>query len=111
MKHAHDLMEAYGEAEDGRDWTYILRDRPVGLQGYEEWIQSSIATYKDWIYIAIINKENAKAVGVSCVRRIDLENGVLEIGSINFSRAMQRNRMGTEAIYLILKVKKKELFA
>jgi RimJ/RimL family protein N-acetyltransferase len=52
---------------------------------------------------AVVDLKTGKAVGVASYLRIDPRNGVIEVGSINYSPALQRSAAGTEAMYLMMK--------
>ena len=51
---------------------------------------------------AVINGADSRACGVVCWNAIDTVNGAIEIGHVTWSPLMQRNVMGTEALYLLL---------
>ena len=55
-----------------------------------------------WFY-AYINSTTGKAVGMGAFMRFDKANGVIEIGHIWFSTALQRTREATEVIYLMMR--------
>ncbi len=49
----------------------------------------------------MLNKETKQPLGIFSLMRIDQENGVIEVGHINFSVALRKTRMSTEAHYLL----------
>ena len=57
----------------------------------------------DPLLYAIVDKASAKALGVVGYLRIEPSLGVIEIGHVNYSPALQKTRGATETIYLMLK--------
>jgi RimJ/RimL family protein N-acetyltransferase len=57
----------------------------------------------DPLFHAIIDGATGKAIGVASFMRIDLKNGAIEVGNINYSPLLQRTRAATEAMYLMMK--------
>ena len=55
------------------------------------------------MFFAVIDRALGKATGVASYLRIQPENGSIEVGHINFSPLLQRNRAATEAMYLMMK--------
>ena len=55
-----------------------------------------------WFY-AFINSTTGKPVGMGAFMRFDRFNGVIEIGHIWFSPALQKTREATEVIYLMMR--------
>ncbi len=57
-----------------------------------------------WVPCELPRKE--KMLGQYCVLEpldINLEHGVIEVGSIIYSRALQKTRVATEVMYLMMK--------
>lgn len=54
-------------------------------------------------FYSIIDNLNQESLGFLALDEIHLEYGIVEIGSVLFSKKIQRTSKGTEAIYLILK--------
>lgn len=51
---------------------------------------------------AIIDLASGQAVGVASYMRIDPAHGAIEVGNINFSPRLQRTRVATEAMFLMM---------
>jgi len=51
----------------------------------------------------VIDRGSGKALGVLALMRIDRANGVIELGNICFSPALQRSRIASEAFHLALR--------
>jgi len=100
--HSADLHAAFSADTTGTLWTYM----PVGpfktTQDYAAWVANACTSH-DPLFFAVISKETGKASGVASYLRIQPDNGVVEVGYITFSPALQRTPMATEAMYLMMK--------
>jgi len=100
-RHAADLYEAYQDASDAADWTYL----PVGpfttFASYRTWLTAA-AALTDPRHYAVIDQASGKAVGTLGLMRIDAPNGVIEVGHVTYSRRLKRSRIATEALSLLL---------
>lgn len=101
-RHADALFEAYREASDGRDWTYVPIDRPDDLSAYRDHVAAQ-ATSSDPLHFAVLDARSAAPLGTVALMRVDVSNGVIEIGHIVFSPRLKRRPAGTEAIYLLMR--------
>lgn len=100
-RHAAQLYEAYCEATDERDWTYL----PAGpFETFESWCDylKRIEKATDPMHYAVIDLATDRAVGTFALMRIDAPNGVIEMGFVTYSPLMKRTRISTEIIYLVL---------
>lgn len=66
------------------------------MEGVERWRQA-----EDAVLLAIVPTETGKATGWASYMRINPTHGVIEVGNILFSPALQRTRAATEAMYLM----------
>lgn len=82
----------------------LFRHLPYGpFNGFDEfraWLDERAAT-TDPLFFAIVDVETDAPQGMASFLRMVPEHGVIEIGHIWFSPALQRTRMATEAIYLM----------
>ena len=101
-RHAADLFEANADDVTGRNWTYLTIDAPPDLERYRAWL-TRIASGDDPFFHAIVDRATGRAVGVASYLRIDPENGVIEVGHINFSPRLQRTRAATESMFLMMR--------
>ena len=99
-RHAADLFEAYSEAPDERNWTYLVPAKPTSFAAYRELLASE-APSEDPLRFAVVDTASGRAVGRLAMMRIDPLNGAMEVGGIMYSRRLQRRPAGTEAIYLV----------
>lgn len=101
-RHHDDLYTAYSAAPDARDWTYL----PVGpfptAQSYREWAVAA-AESRDPRHYAVIDNTTGRALGTLALMRHDLASGVIEVGFVMFSRALQRTPVSTEAQFLLMR--------
>lgn len=101
-RHAKGLYEAYCEASDFRDWTYL----PVGpFETFDAFFVylKKIEEQTDPMHFAVIDLASMKPVGTFALMRIDPFNGVIEVGHISYSPLMKRTRASTEVMSLVLK--------
>jgi RimJ/RimL family protein N-acetyltransferase len=98
---AADLYAAYTLDQEGRNWTYL----PYGPFGrfadYSDWLRRASAG-DDPLVHCIIGRKSGRAVGVASYMRIDPAAGVIEVGGINYSPALQHTPAATEAMYLMM---------
>lgn len=101
-RHATSLFSAYMEAPDARDWTYLAAERPEDELQFRAYLAKLVAS-EDPLHYAIIDAASGRALGTAALMRIDPANGSIEVGSIAFSPALKRTRLGTEAMYLMMR--------
>jgi len=101
-KHAAALHAAYGENEDGSNWTYM----PYGpfasesdYRGFVEFMQDR----PDPVFYAIIDRSTDLPIGAGSYLRIEPEVGVIEVGHLSYAPALQRTVASTEAMYLMMR--------
>ena len=100
--HAPELFAATQLDPDGRNWTYLFEDPITDLETFKAWAARACQS-KDPLYHAIISAETGKAVGYATYMRIVPQMGVIEVGNIHMSPALQGTRAATEAMYLMMK--------
>ena len=101
-RHAPDLHAANTRDVEARNWTYLAYGPFESIDEYRRWL-SATCLGKDPMFFAVIDRALGKATGVASYLRIQPENGSIEVGHINFSPLLQRNRAATEAMYLMMK--------
>jgi RimJ/RimL family protein N-acetyltransferase len=101
--HGRDLFHSfYGSDPHGHVWTY-LGYGPFGSEvDFLSWLEDREASRDPWFY-AFVNRATGKAMGMGAFMRLDKANGVIEIGHIWMSPAMQKTREATEAIFLMIR--------
>lgn len=96
------LHEAYSSDADGRNWTYLPYGPFENLKDYADWVKG-VAAENDPLFMAIIEKQSEKPVGVGSFMRINPEHGTIEIGHLNFSPLMQRSAISSEALIMMIR--------
>jgi RimJ/RimL family protein N-acetyltransferase len=98
--HAADLHAANGMDREHRIWTYLAYGPFDSEPDYRAWMQATCLG-ADPMFFAVVDRRSGRAAGVASLMRIDPQNGVIEVGHINFSPVMQQSPAGTEAMYLL----------
>lgn len=101
-RHAEDLYRANSADTEDSVWTYLLHGPFCDFAAYRHWMENTCLG-DDPLFFAVIDLKTSNAVGVASYMRIDPANGVIEVGHINYSPALQRTAAGTEAMYLMMK--------
>lgn len=101
-RHGADLYAAYAEDTEGRVWTYMVAGPFDTESDFLDWLRA-VSGSDDPLFYAIIDSCTDKAVGLASYLRIDPAQGVIEIGNINFSPALQQTAAATEAIFLMMR--------
>lgn len=102
QRHAADLFDAYAQASDERDWTWLASTRPTSVEATFHWIgvksnDDSLVPY------AVVDVSAERAIGLVCYMAIEREHGSVEIGHVTWSPRMKNTVFGTEAIWLLLR--------
>lgn len=100
-RHARELYEAYATAPDGRDWTYMSGGPFPDFDSYYAYA-TRMAASPDPLHHVVVDSETGKAIGTLALMRIDVANGVIEVGHVAYSPLLKRTRAGTEAQYLLM---------
>jgi RimJ/RimL family protein N-acetyltransferase len=101
-RHADELHEANRADQGRRNWTYLANDGFDDLTGYRGWLVG-LSGGDDPLLHAIVDAVTGHAVGVAAYMRIDPAMGVIEVGNLNFSPLLQRTRLATEAMFLMMR--------
>lgn len=100
--HAADLFDAYAQAPDDRDWTWLASSRPTSVEAAVCWVQGKV-TDASLVPYAVIEQRSGRAVGLVCFMAIEREHGSVEIGHVTWSPRMKNSVLGTESIWLLLR--------
>jgi RimJ/RimL family protein N-acetyltransferase len=101
-RHAADLFEAYGQAPDASDWTYLFVGPFADFEAFREYLTKAAAS-SDPLHYTVIDATSRKAVGTLALMRIEPVHGVIEVGSVTFSPLLKQTRISTEAQYLLMR--------
>jgi RimJ/RimL family protein N-acetyltransferase len=98
--HGPALFESsHGEAAAGL-WDYLPNGPFATHADFTAWLEAC-ATSEDPLFFTIVDTATGRPEGMCSYLRITPGQGVIEIGHIWFSPALQRTRQATEAIYLL----------
>jgi RimJ/RimL family protein N-acetyltransferase len=101
-RHAAQLHAANSLDREGRIWTYMPYGPYAEEAPYLDWV-ANMAKSEDPLFHAILDRQSGKALGVASYLRIDAPVGVIEVGHINYSPALQRTAAATEAMFLMMR--------
>ena len=95
---------ALWQAIEGHDalWTWL----PEGPFATEAKFRAAVEkkqTAPGFVFLAIVPAATGRAAGWASLMRPDPANGVIEVGFILYSPALQRTREATEAMYLMMR--------
>ena len=102
-RHAQSLFASVdGKDPEGAVWTWMAYGPFAELDSFAAWLKDREAARDPWFY-AFVNRKTGESQGMGAFMRADPANGVIEIGHIWMSPALQRTRESTEAIYLMIR--------
>ncbi|WP_438765792.1 GNAT family N-acetyltransferase [Kushneria sp. TE3] len=98
--HGEALFNAW-QADDESRWIY-LGGRPfTDRNSCLEWL-SRQAVSCDPMFMALVDQDSDRALGVAAWLNITPEHGTIELGHLSFSTKMAGTRMATEALHLLI---------
>ncbi len=100
-RHSAELFEAFSSGNNAGLWTYM----PVGPFETEQELRiwmTGASQSKDPLFYTLIEQASGKAVGFASYLRIAPEHGVIEVGFIAFSPRLQKTRVATEVMFLMM---------
>ena len=100
--HVDDLHVAVCGDEDGPLWTYRSTGRPRSREELAALVRSDLADPATLTF-AVAPTATGRASGLTSYLRMEPAHGCLEIGSILFSRDVQRTPVTTESTHLLLR--------
>jgi RimJ/RimL family protein N-acetyltransferase len=100
-RHGRALFSASHEGESPDRLFRYLPYGPFGaFDDFKSWLEQRAET-TDPLFFAVVDMETDAVQGMASFLAMVPEHGVIEIGHIWFSPALQRTRKATEAIYLM----------
>ena len=99
--HGDDLFDAFGQDQQGGNWTYLGYGPFTARADFDRWIETT-CLHDDPLFHAVVDVTSDRAVGVASFLRIDPAMGVIEVGHIHYSPLLQRQPAATEAMYLMM---------
>jgi len=101
--HSDALFAAYTQAADtARDWTYLSVGPFADAGEFRAYIER-IASQSDPLHFAVVDLCTEKPLGTLALMNQRPEHGVVEVGFVVFSPALQRSPLATEAQALLMR--------
>jgi RimJ/RimL family protein N-acetyltransferase len=105
-RHAANLWA--GGLADAGVWTYLAYGPFDDEAAFTAWLKTR-ESLADPLYFTIEDIATGKALGCATLMEIRPANGVIEVGHIFFSPALQKTPIATEAIFLLMSYAMDEL--
>lgn len=99
-RHGAALRAALEADAHDANWAYLM-PKPEGEAAWQAWLQAKESS-RDPMALAIVDP-SGQAVGTASFMRIDADNGVIEVGWVQFAPCLQRTPAATEAMYLMMR--------
>ena len=100
LVHGEDLWQAFA-LDDGSLWTYLTPGPFVDQAAFMQWLHT-ISQQQDPLFFSIIDTASNQSLGLASYLRIDPAAGSVEVGWLHFSPALQRSRLATAAMVLMM---------
>lgn len=98
-RHAADLHRA--NSAEASIWHYLPYGPFASLESFEDWM-TGVTSHDDPVFFAVRDRQSGLCAGVLSYLRIQPQAGSIEIGHVNFSKALQRTPAATEAVTLLV---------
>lgn len=98
-RHADGLFRAFLGHDDL--WDYLPYGPFASSSAYHRWIRQQ-GEAQDPLFMAIFDRNRSEALGLASYLRITPKAGTIELGHIAMSPGLQKTRVATEAIYLMM---------
>jgi RimJ/RimL family protein N-acetyltransferase len=99
--HAVSLFAAFSVDGGDAGWTYLPYGPFARRAEFEAWLNGTCLS-DDPLFFAIVDAVSGAAVGMASYLNIKPLHATVEVGHVHFSRSMQRSRIATEAMYLMM---------
>jgi RimJ/RimL family protein N-acetyltransferase len=98
------LFAASHRAKDEAEtlWRYMPYGPFADESAFRTWLDGAAAS-TDPLFYAIVDRASGKPIGMASYLNIHPNNGSIEIGHIWFGTAVQRSRVTTESLYLMMR--------
>ncbi len=99
---------AYGESlwlsvgKHEEIWTYLLNGPWDDETQFRNWLKIC-ENHEVRYYYSVIDLKSEKALGALCFKECSIEDATIELGGIFFSPQIQKTRITSEAVYLMLR--------
>ena len=102
MAHAPDLYAAFRADGGEANWDYLPYG-PLDDPGSFRAFLAGSRLGRDPLFYAVRDLASGRALGMASYLRIDPPQGVIEVGHIHFSPALQRRPAATETMFLMMR--------
>jgi RimJ/RimL family protein N-acetyltransferase len=100
QQHAKPLFNAFQLGNQGEIYTYLPFGPFETYDSFQQWLHSASLSK---LYFTICDLNSNTFQGIASFHDIDTEHGVVEVGSILYSKLLQKTAAGTEAMYLMMR--------
>ncbi|MEM8553432.1 MAG: GNAT family protein [Pseudomonadota bacterium] len=100
--HAQGLFDRVGGSDRAPLWTYMPDGPPMDVAAMERFCDWAAAS-ADPMFFTLLDAETGAPLGFYTLLRHDPEHGVVEIGWILLSKALQSTTAATEAMWLLMR--------
>jgi RimJ/RimL family protein N-acetyltransferase len=97
-RHAGQLFAA--QSGSPQLWEYLPYGPFESETAFRVWLTERAAT-SDPLFYAIVERTSGRALGMASFLRVEPGHGVIEVGHIWYSPALQRTRLATDAMYVM----------
>ncbi len=98
--HTASLFPSISGAANGHLWRYLFDGPFEDAANFRDNLARKAAA-TDAVFLAIVDKARGAAAGYASYMRIDQSHGVIEVGNILFTPALQGTTAATDAMYLM----------
>jgi RimJ/RimL family protein N-acetyltransferase len=98
-RHGDGLYEACSVPDAEARFRYLFEYAPQSREALQPWLDKA-ANSEDPLFFAVIDRESGRIAGRQALMRIDVNHGVIEIGSIYWGPLVSRRPAATEALFL-----------
>ncbi len=99
-RHGQSLWANLGGQENANFWVYVFDGPYLERVAFDRELERK-AVSQDYLFFAVVDNESERSLGLAAYLNIHPAQRSIEVGSIIFSRSLQRTRGATEAMYLM----------
>ena len=98
-RHGDGLYAASTTPDAAERFRWLSDAPPVDREGFQPWLEKAAAS-DDPSHFAVIERSSGRIAGRQSFMRIDMANGVVEIGNVLWNDPVARRPAATEALFL-----------
>ncbi|MFK7861780.1 MAG: GNAT family N-acetyltransferase [Granulosicoccus sp.] len=99
--HSDGLFKAFSLDTHARNWTYLPYGPFEHKHQFVDWCSESCVG-EDPLFHTVVDQSDDRITGMASYLRISPDVGSIEVGHIHFSPIIQRTRLATEAMFLMM---------